>query len=146
MRIAADTHTSFRSLMARYLEDHADRFGLTVEFDCPPELPPLPARTQAELLRIAQEALSNVRRHAGASRVTVRVRRMNGEISLSIIDDGRGFRPADATDAGFGLSAMRERAGLVGSRLAIRSKPGHGTEILVTAPVGPSSVQGGGRP
>jgi signal transduction histidine kinase len=106
----------------------------------------LPARTQAELLRIAQEALSNVRRHAGASRVTVRVRRMNGEISLSIIDDGRGFRPADATDAGFGLSAMRERAGLVGSRLAIRSKPGHGTEILVTAPVGPSSVQGGGRP
>ena len=143
MRIAADTEASFCSLMDRYLEDHADRFGLTVEFDCDPNLPPLPARTQAELLRIAQEALSNVRRHAAASRVSVRARRLNGEISLSIIDDGRGFRPADETDTGFGLSAMRERAGLIGGRLAIRSEPGLGTEVLVTAPVGPSPQKGG---
>ncbi|HEU0236495.1 MAG TPA: sensor histidine kinase [Candidatus Limnocylindrales bacterium] len=143
MRIAADTEASFCSLMDRYLEDHADRFGLVVEFDCDPNLPALPARTQAELLRIAQEALSNVRRHAAASRVTVRARRLNDEIALSIIDDGRGFRPAVETDTGFGLSAMRERAGLIGGRLAIRSEPGLGTEVLVTAPIGPSPQSGG---
>ncbi|TAK01962.1 MAG: sensor histidine kinase [Chloroflexota bacterium] len=147
IRISADTSPHFGPLLSRYLEDHADRFGLRVEFDCRPDLPALPARTQAELLRIAQEALANVRRHAGASSVTVRVEHYRGEVLLTVADDGIGFDPASVADAGFGLSAMRERAALVGGRLTINSVPGHGTEILVVAPIGgaanPASPVGG---
>ena len=72
MRLAGDPAGTLPELLARSVDDFADRFGLRVEFTCDPDLPVLPARAQAEALRVMQEALSNVRRHADATVVRVR--------------------------------------------------------------------------
>lgn len=144
LRIAADTKGSLSALLGHYLEEHADRFGLRIRFEADPDLPVLPARTQAELLRIAQEALSNVRRHANATSVTVRVGSSGNYVRLSVVDNGVGFDTGAPRLTRFGLAAMEERAVLIGGRLAVRSMPGDGTEIIVLAPIGGVSPGAGG--
>ncbi|WP_405734094.1 sensor histidine kinase [Streptomyces sp. NBC_00028] len=96
------------------------------------------------LYRAAQEAVTNARRHARASQVTVVVRLAGGAARLEVTDDGRGFAPAAAT-AGFGLLGMRERVHLVAGSLDVDSSPGAGTRVTVTVPRGTtakSSVDG----
>ncbi|RPE78160.1 MULTISPECIES: sensor histidine kinase [unclassified Frondihabitans] len=85
------------------------------------------------LLRCAQEALANVRKHSAASAVEMRLTETAGHVSLTIRDDGRGF---DATQplAGFGLNGMRERVSLVGGHVEIESLVGDGTIVSVTLP------------
>jgi signal transduction histidine kinase len=95
---------------------------------------PLPADQEVALLRVAQEALTNVRRHAAADEVAVELSYRDGGVALRVCDDGRGFDPA-ATTAGFGLAGMRERVAQVGGVLAVRSGQG-GTTVsaeLVTS-------------
>jgi signal transduction histidine kinase len=139
MRIAAADGT-FGQLLARYTEDFEDRFGLRVQLDLAPDLPTLPVRTQAELLRIAQEALTNVHRHSHASSVAVSVRATDTEIHLSVMDDGVGFTVGEPLATDFGLLAMRERAALIGGDLQILSQPGSGSHVSVRAPLEPSHV------
>ncbi|HET7037493.1 MAG TPA: GAF domain-containing sensor histidine kinase [Thermomicrobiaceae bacterium] len=91
-------------------------------------LPELPLRTEAELYRIVQEALTNVRKHADATQVTVVLRAGNGHLSLLVRDDGAGFAPEPA-GSGHGILGMRERARLLGGRLRLRSRPGRGTTV-----------------
>ena len=99
----------------------------------------LPEHVEIALYRIAQEALQNVVKHAGASAAGVELRCDPGLVCLRITDDGSGFHP-DATTAGFGLSGMAERAELVGGHLDIRSAPGRGTTVEARVPVAtPSS-------
>jgi signal transduction histidine kinase len=88
-----------------------------------------------EILRIAQEALHNAVRHAGASRVVVRLR--EGPV-LEVIDDGAGFDPADPElrSRHLGLTSMEERARRLGGRLEIRSAPGQGTTVRLEVPGG----------
>jgi signal transduction histidine kinase len=87
------------------------------------------------LLRAAQEALANARRHAAASHVTVTLTYFAEEVSLDVADDGCGFQPAAAAGSGgLGLLGMRERAVRLGGRLDIESAPGEGTAIAVTLP------------
>jgi signal transduction histidine kinase len=135
LRIAAESEDTFADLMTRYVDDFEDRFGLRVEFDGGVDLPPLPVRTQAELLRIAQEALANAHHHADATVVRVRATAEGGSFRLSVVDNGRGFDPVAAHPQAFGLIAMRERAALIGADLKVTSAPGDGTRILVTAPL-----------
>jgi len=134
-RLAGAADGTFRQLLSTYTEEYEDRFGIRVHVEIDPDLPDLPVRIQAELLRIAQEALANVHRHAGARRVDLRARTDAGGVLLTIVDDGRGFdaREPQATD--FGLLAMHERAALIGGRLRIESRPGHGTIVEVRAPI-----------
>ena len=80
------------------------------------------------IYRVAQEALTNVARHAEASRVRLELRAEQDSIVLAVGDDGRGI-PADARDSAQGLRGMRERAMLVGAKLSIESQPGQGTVI-----------------
>ncbi len=84
-----------------------------------------------EVLRIAQEALHNALRHAGATRVAVRLRGRDGTLALEVSDDGAGFDPADADVRGrhLGLTSMEERAERLGGRLEIASAPGAGTTV-----------------
>lgn len=100
----------------------------------------LPRELEATLLRAAQEALANVRKHAAAERVTLTYSRIGDLAVLDVQDDGRGFAPADADAAGpgggFGLIAMRERAEKLGGRLLVESAPGEGTTVVVELPVG----------
>ncbi|UIX28612.1 sensor histidine kinase [Streptomyces sp. GQFP] len=85
------------------------------------------------LYRAAQEGVTNARRHALASRVTVVVRLTGDAARLVVTDDGRGFAPATAA-GGFGLVGMRERVQLVAGRVEIDSGPGAGTRLTVTVP------------
>jgi len=99
------------------------------------------------LFRIAQEALSNVRRHSGASRVTVQVAFCPGQVRLSVRDNGCGFTVPDrignlVATGGLGLIGMHERARTLGGILEIQSKTGEGTTITVNIPVRPE-MRGG---
>jgi two-component system NarL family sensor kinase len=95
----------------------------------------LPLRTEAELFRIAQEALTNVRKHAHASEVELAVRRRGATLSLSVQDDGRGFATRTHHPGSHGVVGMRERAKLLGGRLEISSTPGKGTRVAARVPV-----------
>jgi signal transduction histidine kinase len=139
MRIAAAEDGSFGQLLARYTEDFQDRFGQRVRVECDPDLPELPVRTQAELLRIAQEALANVHRHADARIARIRARVEDGWFVLVVQDDGRGFEVAEPGQSDFGLLAMRERAAMIGGELLIESRPGGGTRVEIRAPVLPAT-------
>jgi signal transduction histidine kinase len=99
---------------------------------------PLSADAEVTLLRVTQEALANVTRHAHAGRVAVTLSYMDGETALDVRDDGSGFAPgADGAGAngGLGLRGMRERVEALGGRLAVESAPGKGTTVAVTVPV-----------
>ena len=93
---------------------------------------PLPPTSEVVLLRAAQEALANVRKHAGAHSVDVRVAYDLHETTLEVVDDGRGFEPAGVD--GFGLRGMRSRAHQIGGRIEVASSPGRGTTVRVRVP------------
>jgi signal transduction histidine kinase len=91
---------------------------------------------EVALLRCAQEALANARRHAGATTVRVDLRLGDAAAELRVRDDGRGFDPAEARPGGFGLVALRERAAAVGGDAEVTSVPGAGTEVRAWVPKG----------
>jgi two-component system NarL family sensor kinase len=101
----------------------------------------LPLRTESELFRIAQEALTNVRKHARAHSVEIALRRRGTTLTLSVRDDGRGFSVTrGAQGDGQGVVGMRERARLLGGRLQISSAPGQGTRVTARVPLEPEST------
>jgi signal transduction histidine kinase len=87
------------------------------------------------LFRIASEALTNVRKHAGAGEVTLRLEATRAGLRLTIEDTGSGFRARGARRRGFGLLGIEDRARAVGGRARIRSAPGRGTTVAVTIPL-----------
>lgn len=101
----------------------------------------LSARAESELFRIAQEALSNVRRHAQAHSVEISLQRRGDALRLSIRDDGRGFEPASVGEGHHGLLGMRERARLLGGKLRVVAHPGRGTRITATVPLQQETIQ-----
>lgn len=99
---------------------------------------PLAPQVEAALLRTAQEALSNVAKHAQASRVGLTLSYMDELVVLDIRDDGVGFQalePGEGAIAGFGLASMRQRLSQVGGSLEIESEPGGGTAISARVPL-----------
>jgi signal transduction histidine kinase len=110
-----------------------------------------PIRPEAEtaLLRIAQEALANVARHARATRVGVTLSYLEHEAALDVRDDGGGFDPARIAAAGgpradrggFGLIAMRQRIESVSGTLQVESEPGAGTGISARVPAEPAELR-----
>ena len=86
--------------------------------------------------RIAQEALTNIARHAGAGRVKVSLRSSNGFLTLKVVDDGRGFEALHLSESeGLGIAGMRERATLVGGSLEVKSRPQKGTQVNLKVPI-----------
>jgi signal transduction histidine kinase len=103
---------------------------------------PLPPEAEVTLLRAAQEALTNVRKHARASRAVLTLSYMDDRVALDVRDNGVGFAPdgayalpGEGGATGFGLKAMRERAERAGGALLVESEPGRGTTIAVELPV-----------
>jgi nitrate/nitrite-specific signal transduction histidine kinase len=96
----------------------------------------LPGVVEQELFRIAQEALSNAMKHAGAKRIVVELTIGSEQVALCVTDDGRGFDPESLPThrRAFGLTGMRERAELLRGRFDILSRPGVGTKIEVCVP------------
>jgi two-component system NarL family sensor kinase len=108
--------------------------GITVRVDATSDVA-LPLRVEAELYRIAQEALTNIRKHAHAREVRISLRQRGRVLMLSIRDDGRGFSPREARGGGHGLVGMRERARLIGGRLESSAQPGRGARVVARVPV-----------
>jgi len=97
----------------------------------------LPADTEVALLRIAQEALANVRKHSGASRVALTLSYMEDETVLDVRDDGVGFDPRECrarAGGGYGLRVMNERVHELGGQLTVETSPGKGTTVAVSLP------------
>lgn len=87
------------------------------------------------IFRIVQESLTNVARHAEASRVDIRLKRHGDDYLLEVSDNGKGFDPSVPKEKSFGLVGMRERAAMLGAEVAISSTPNHGTTVGVRIPV-----------
>jgi signal transduction histidine kinase len=97
---------------------------------------PMPAATAA--FRIFQEALTNVARHAEASRVKVQIGRVRGDLVLEVSDNGRGIRPeAVSSTTSIGLLGMRERAVALGGEVLVEGFPGRGSSVLLRLPLEP---------
>jgi signal transduction histidine kinase len=93
---------------------------------------------EVTLLRVTQEALANVSKHAQAGRVALTLSYMDGEAALDVRDDGAGFAPGvdgSGPNGGLGLRGMRERVEALGGRLAVESTPGGGTTVAATVPL-----------
>jgi two-component system sensor histidine kinase DegS len=117
--------------------DHLRGTGLAITTALTTPADALDAGARIAAVRITQEALQNVRKHAGASNVVVRTDRSDDGWTLEIRDDGRGFDVGAAAARGrrsFGLQFMRERAALIGARLDVRSRPDGGTVVRLTVP------------
>jgi signal transduction histidine kinase len=115
-----------------YAEELQKRSGLEVSVEATPEQLPLNPEQSMALFRIVQESLTNVVRHAKASAATIGLRRIHNALTLTISDNGRGFR---RTAGSLGLLGMEERARLIGAVLSIGSAPGSGTAVTVTLPL-----------
>ncbi|MEU7886526.1 sensor histidine kinase [Microbispora bryophytorum] len=113
--------------------------GVRAEITVTGTVEPLHHEIEATLLRIAQEALTNVGRHAGAQRTGVTLSYMDDEVSLDIRDDGSGFDPGSlpprGATGGFGLGGMRVRAERVAGTIELESEPGLGTALSARVPL-----------
>lgn len=104
----------------------AQRSGMTASVNLPEQTANLPPAIEQGVYRIAQEALTNAARHAGATQIKVTLS-SNGAVSLTVADNGRGFDVSSIDGDHMGLQLMRERAAMMGGVLDIASTPGAGT-------------------
>jgi signal transduction histidine kinase len=145
LRAMTSPHERFLPSLREYLADYQLHYNLDVVLDADVDAARLDASTGVQVIRIIQEALTNARRHAGASHAWVRIQRLDDQIQVSVEDDGRGFEPAATLPEDrphFGLQVMRERAEKVGGRLTVDSRPGQGARVELRMPCSP----GGGLP
>jgi signal transduction histidine kinase len=91
----------------------------------------LPPNVQIAFYRVCQEALSNIAKHAKASKVEIDLKQDEAVIALRVRDDGKGFDTEQIFSGHYGLGMMRERADAVGALLTVSSQPGYGTELMI---------------
>jgi signal transduction histidine kinase len=124
-------------VLEEFLQHWREQSGVAAELSMDPALR-LPTNVELQLVRVIQESLTNVRKHARATTVRVSVEVHEGQLVVTISDDGRGFDPASVTRGEFprlGLTTMRERAASVGAQLDVESAPARGTSVRFTMPL-----------
>ena len=131
--------------LPRYLSEWSAHHGISTDFQTIGTLPArLPSDAETTLYRVTQEALTNVVKHAHATRVDVVLEGLRDAVTLVIEDDGVGFDSsagaADKTLTGIGLVGMRERATLINATLQVESAPGKGTTVYLRYPIGDVSA------
>lgn len=140
--------TNFVGSLADYINTFALRYNLQAEVradadamqaHCSPDV-------EIQVMRIVQEAMANVRKHARAEHIRARFTRHNGTLNIRLQDDGQGFDPAATarTTGHFGLAIMRERAASFGGELQIHGESGAGTTIQLRVPVAPEDTSANG--
>jgi PAS domain S-box-containing protein len=122
--------------LKEYCQEIYERTRIPISYEGM-EIPGLPDEIGISLFRFVQEALTNILKHAMASEVKVRMQYKEGEISISVSDNGRGMDPT-AEASGLGLLGIKERLGLLNGRLAIHSRRGQGAKLTATVPWVPS--------
>lgn len=130
--------TGLEGALREYLRKFSRQTGIAASLACEGDTKgALPPRSEVQLLRVVQEALTNVRKHSKARRAVVRLDCGGPAPVLTVEDDGVGFDPAAAVatmEGGFGLTSMRERVEQIGATLAVHTAPGEGTVIEVRLP------------
>jgi nitrate/nitrite-specific signal transduction histidine kinase len=130
--------TGIVGTLRAYLEKFSRQSGIKVEIEgAEDEVPPLSPEVEVQLVRVIQEALTNVRKHAHADTARIRIDSRDGETVINVVDNGRGFDPAvlqRRDGRRFGVRIMRERIERVGGRFEIESRPGSGTSVRIRFP------------
>ncbi|MFQ5861357.1 MAG: sensor histidine kinase [Dehalococcoidia bacterium] len=125
------------STLAEYIQEYTQKHGIEVHLDAPETLMNLSPLAEVQMLRITQEALTNVRKHAQATKVRVKLEDTKEGVELTVKDNGHGFSIAeyekDSTGS-HGLRIIKERAQSLGGWIAIATAPGEGTEIRASFP------------
>jgi signal transduction histidine kinase len=138
-----DLHESSRSDrgllegLRAYLDKYSQQCGIEASLDTSLDHDlVLPPSSEIQIIRVIQEALTNVRKHSGAASATIRIAQAEGKVTFLIEDNGRGFEPTDGLldRDGFGLHAMRQRMELIGGALLTDSAAGRGTRVVATVP------------
>lgn len=149
LRTALGPQRPLLDTLRDYLQQWQDQSGIAATFVRHVEEPHLSPSAELQLLRVVQEALTNARKHAGATRVSVEVRQADGWLEAIVKDNGKGFDPS-AIGSGeyprFGLAMMRERAEAAGGSLVVESTPGYGTQVVARFPtLGVIAARAGGE-
>ena len=123
-----------------YAERHLEPLGIIVQFEASGFERRLRPELETALFRVAQEAITNIAKHAGAETVLIQCLERDDRVTIEIEDDGKGFSPASlpppaARERGLGLMGMRERVELFGGTIELDSAPGQGTRVSVSVPV-----------
>jgi signal transduction histidine kinase len=139
-KTGAHTPPGFLPALQNYIQTCSEHYQLRAELIAPPDWSDsfLEPTVEAQLLRIIQEACTNIRKHAQAQEVQVRIQRTDSQIKVIIQDDGLGYDPellANGKGQKYGLDFMRQRAEEVGGSVNIHSAPGQGTQVVVKVPV-----------
>jgi signal transduction histidine kinase len=129
----------FTEIVRTYAAEWAHASGIGVQLDIQ-AVDDLPLEAQEALYRIMQEALANIARHSGAKQAYIQILQQDGEIQLSVRDDGMGFE-RQSLGSGLGLSSMHERAVAIGGYTRVTSQPGTGTEVRVVLPLVKKEVE-----
>jgi two-component system nitrate/nitrite sensor histidine kinase NarX len=136
LRVDAKATTTAEAI-ASYLEEFGRISDLKLFVRQDDHLPEVGPKARVELLRIVQESLNNVRKHAGATDVSVLMTTAGGRFTICVSDNGKGFDTAGNREGHFGVAIMRERAESVGGKLVVKSGSGRGTTVEVSVPVPP---------
>ncbi len=137
LRLRVEGPSDLAAQLRAYVADFARQSGLAADFSAAPDGLAVDAETAVQLLRITQEALTNVRKHAEARHVVVRLTGDDADVELTVTDDGRGLPTAPAGERVYrrhGLASMRERAETLGGTLSIVTGAGQGTRVIVSVP------------
>jgi PAS domain S-box-containing protein len=127
-------HAGLVATLRRHCADIEEHHGVTVVFQAGDHLDSLPPEVALCLFRVAQEALTNVVRHAQARTVEVQLMAMNDRVELRVDDDGIGFEASERIGSGLGLRSIDERVRLTRGSLRVDSRQGQGTSLLITIP------------
>lgn len=134
---AATAQNTLPTLITR-LSEKTQTHSLRIQVQIGGTYRTLGASVENEIFRIAQEALNNITQHALATTATVSLNYEPTQLTLTIIDNGRGFAPTvkkQSSRGHFGIQGMRERAETIGAALSITSSPGHGTQVRLVVPL-----------
>lgn len=150
LRHAPESSTGFVDSLTRVARQLTETHPVELKLQLPGSLGPMPSEVEYNLLKIAQESIVNVIKHANATTLVVSLDSQGGRLKLTIADNGKGLsQPLETAPMGhYGLIGMSERAHHIDGTLAIDSRPGHGTTITVVLPQIPESADplaGGNR-
>jgi two-component system, NarL family, sensor histidine kinase DevS len=121
--------------LERLTSGFTDQTGIAVELEPHLLATRLPSEIETALYRIVQEALTNIVKHAQATKVSVVLTRADGSVKIVVEDDGRGFSRDESSGEGLGLVGMHERIALLNGRLDVESSPGAGTTLVAEVPL-----------
>lgn len=137
VKTVSATELSFLSKLRQYLNLYSKDYGIHTELVVPPELEELhlDSTIEAQLQPVIQEALVNARKHSGCSSVRLIFRPLDGQIRISVEDDGQGFDDRKMNEnMGFGFRSMRGRAEAIGANFEVKSSSGRGTQVIIHVP------------